>query len=224
MSSEIERALARKEQMQAGPHSPAPPGGRVLEHDPLASFLEMGRVLSATIELREGVQGVLEVLSRWPAIFRSAITLDLPDLTELVVDGGRDRASAGLVGDQHRFLCTTVVLDGRPIGALAVDLIPERDDARVRTEQLVEAAAELIGQAVQLRQMLAREAETDPIFVAPGASLAEMVSRYEKQLIEQALQTTRGNRSRAARLLRTTERIVGYRVQQYGIDCSVFRG
>jgi DNA-binding NtrC family response regulator len=53
--------------------------------------------------------------------------------------------------------------------------------------------------------------------------LAELVSEYEKGLIESALRATRGNRSRAAKLLQTTERIIGYRVQQYGIDCRHYR-
>lgn len=53
--------------------------------------------------------------------------------------------------------------------------------------------------------------------------LAELVSEYEKSLIERALRATRGNRSRAAKLLQTTERIIGYRVQQYGIDCRMYR-
>lgn len=54
-------------------------------------------------------------------------------------------------------------------------------------------------------------------------SLAERVARYEQSLIEDALRATGGNQARAARLLRTTERILGYRVQRYGIDCSRYR-
>lgn len=224
MSSEIERALARKEERHAGVHSSAPAFGRAPGQDSLESLVEMSRALTATIDLRQGVQGVLEVLNRRPAIVRSAITLALPDMTEVVVDGGREPESSDVAGDEHSFLCTTVMLDGRPIGALAVDLIPQRDDPRERIEQLVQASAELIGQAVHIRLLLAGHADAEPMPVPPGASLAEMVSQYERGVIERALQATRGNRSRAARLLRTTERIVGYRVQQYGIDCSAFRG
>ncbi|HZN10851.1 MAG TPA: sigma 54-interacting transcriptional regulator [Blastocatellia bacterium] len=54
-------------------------------------------------------------------------------------------------------------------------------------------------------------------------SLEQAVEAYEKELIQDALKTTRGNRARAARLLDTTERIVGYKVQKYGIDCRRFR-
>jgi Nif-specific regulatory protein len=54
-------------------------------------------------------------------------------------------------------------------------------------------------------------------------SLKESVDAYEKDIIQDALKTTRGNRSRAALLLKTTERIVNYKVKQYGIDANRFR-
>src|SRR5947207_1510515 len=53
--------------------------------------------------------------------------------------------------------------------------------------------------------------------------LKEAVSAYEKDLIQDALKTTRGNRAKAARLLDTTERIVNYKVRAYGIDSTRFR-
>ena len=220
MSSEIERALARRDERQEGVDPPGPAFGRATEGDSLVHVLEMSGALTATIDLREGVQGVLEILERHPRIARCAVTLELPDRRELVIDG----PNRGVIGDGHRFVCSTVSVGGKPIGALAVDLIPQRDEVREHTEALVEAAAELIGQAVQLHQLLAPRDDPDPIPVPPGTSLAELVAGYERGLIERALRATRGNRSRAARLLRTTERIVGYRVQQYGIDCSLFRG
>jgi Nif-specific regulatory protein len=54
-------------------------------------------------------------------------------------------------------------------------------------------------------------------------SLAGAVEEYEKDLIQDALKTTRGNRARAAKLLDTTERILSYKVSKYGIDCVRFR-
>jgi len=53
--------------------------------------------------------------------------------------------------------------------------------------------------------------------------LRDAVSAYEKDLIQDALKTTRGNRAKAARLLATTERIINYKVRIYGIDSSRFR-
>src|SRR4029450_12269311 len=54
-------------------------------------------------------------------------------------------------------------------------------------------------------------------------SLKDAVSGYEKDLIQDALKTTRGNCAKAARLLDTTERIVSYKVRQYRIDARRFR-
>ncbi|NDD64622.1 MAG: sigma-54-dependent Fis family transcriptional regulator, partial [Acidobacteria bacterium] len=49
-------------------------------------------------------------------------------------------------------------------------------------------------------------------------SLEQAVANFEKELIQDALKTARGNRARAARLLDTTERILGYKVTKYDID------
>ena len=54
-------------------------------------------------------------------------------------------------------------------------------------------------------------------------SLAAAVEAYEKDLIQDALKSARGNRARAARLLDTTERIIGYKINKYGIDSERFR-
>ncbi len=54
-------------------------------------------------------------------------------------------------------------------------------------------------------------------------SMTAAIEAYEKDLILDALKTTRGNRARAAALLGTTERILGYKVKKYAIDCHRFR-
>lgn len=54
-------------------------------------------------------------------------------------------------------------------------------------------------------------------------SLASAVETYERDIIQDALKTARGNRRKAALLLDTTERIIGYKVKIYGIDCGRFR-
>ena len=56
-----------------------------------------------------------------------------------------------------------------------------------------------------------------------GRSLAGAVAAYEKDLIQDALKTTRGNRVKAAVLLDSTERIISYKVKKYRIDCRRFR-
>src|SRR5947199_3074510 len=45
-------------------------------------------------------------------------------------------------------------------------------------------------------------------------SLREAVEAYEKDIIQDTLKTTRGNRAKAARLLDTTERVLNYKVRQ----------
>jgi Nif-specific regulatory protein len=55
-------------------------------------------------------------------------------------------------------------------------------------------------------------------------SLDAAVANYEKELIQDALKSTRGNRAKAARLLDTTERIIGYKIQKYEIDVKRFKG
>jgi Nif-specific regulatory protein len=54
-------------------------------------------------------------------------------------------------------------------------------------------------------------------------ALEDAVAAYEKDLIQDALKTTRGNRSKAAKLLHSTERIISYKVKKYRIDCSRYR-
>jgi len=54
-------------------------------------------------------------------------------------------------------------------------------------------------------------------------SLRDAVGAYEKDLIQDALKTTRGNCAKAARLLDATERVINYKVRQYGIDAKRFR-
>ena len=55
------------------------------------------------------------------------------------------------------------------------------------------------------------------------SALEDAVAAYEKDLIQDALKTARGNRSKAAKLLHSTERIISYKVKKYNIDCSRYR-
>jgi Nif-specific regulatory protein len=55
-------------------------------------------------------------------------------------------------------------------------------------------------------------------------SLADAIVAYEKDLIQDALKTTRGNRAKAARLLDATERILNYKIKKYAVDVRRFKG
>jgi Nif-specific regulatory protein len=61
----------------------------------------------------------------------------------------------------------------------------------------------------------------------PGASntsgMASQVEKLERELITEALRQTRGNQSRAAKILDTSLRILGYKIKQYGIESRRFR-
>jgi Nif-specific regulatory protein len=57
----------------------------------------------------------------------------------------------------------------------------------------------------------------------PRQSLKEALAAHEKDLVLDALKSARGNRARAARLLHTTERIIGYAVRKHGLDPSRFK-
>jgi len=54
-------------------------------------------------------------------------------------------------------------------------------------------------------------------------SLKDAVAGFERDLIQDALKTARGNRAKAAKLLDSTERIIGYKVKKYRITCERFR-
>ena len=55
-------------------------------------------------------------------------------------------------------------------------------------------------------------------------TLISTVEAYESDLIQDALKSTRGNIAKAARMLDSTERILSYKINKYGIDARRFRG
>ncbi len=56
-----------------------------------------------------------------------------------------------------------------------------------------------------------------------SVSLDDAIGAYEKDLLQDALKSARGNRARAARLLRTTDRVFNYKVRRLGIDWKRFK-
>lgn len=57
----------------------------------------------------------------------------------------------------------------------------------------------------------------------PPLGLSEALAGYERELLQDALRRTGGVRSRAARLLKTTDRILSYKIRRHGIDCRRFK-
>jgi Nif-specific regulatory protein len=58
---------------------------------------------------------------------------------------------------------------------------------------------------------------------ALSSTLRDSMTAFEKDALQDALKSARGNRAKAARLLGTTERIFNYRVRKYGIDWRRFK-
>jgi Nif-specific regulatory protein len=54
-------------------------------------------------------------------------------------------------------------------------------------------------------------------------SLTAAIEAYERDLIQDALKSTRGNVAKAAKMLDSTERILGYKIKKYGIAPKRFR-
>ncbi len=55
-------------------------------------------------------------------------------------------------------------------------------------------------------------------------SLESMVGGYEADLIVDSLKSTKGNIKKSADMLKTTERVLGYKLKTYGIDYKSYRG
>ena len=61
-------------------------------------------------------------------------------------------------------------------------------------------------------------------FESPSvSSLASIMNAYERALIIDALVSTQGNQSQAAKLLGTSKRVIHYKIHKYGIDPRRFR-
>ena len=57
----------------------------------------------------------------------------------------------------------------------------------------------------------------------PALTLQQTLEAVERDVLQDALKSARGNRAKAARLLGATERVFNYRVRKYGIDWRRFR-
>jgi Nif-specific regulatory protein len=57
----------------------------------------------------------------------------------------------------------------------------------------------------------------------PDRSLEEAVANLEREMIVDALKTTRGNMAKAAHMVQTTERKFSYKAKRYGVDYRDYR-
>src|SRR5687768_12602964 len=117
-------------------------------------------------------------------------------------------------------------------GTEAIALIRSEERATIDGHEAIERLEtdrqRLVEENARLRQELRDHATVEHFGngcagAPPHGSLSDRVGAFERRLIEEALTATGGIRSQAARLLRTTERILSYRIRRYGIDCRRFR-
>ncbi len=65
--------------------------------------------------------------------------------------------------------------------------------------------------------------DEDPDAPSTRLSFEEAVANFEKELIIEALTETKGNQTKAAKLLNTSLRVINYKVKKYKIDTSAFK-
>ncbi|MBT3193094.1 MAG: sigma 54-interacting transcriptional regulator [Verrucomicrobia bacterium] len=91
-------------------------------------------------------------------------------------------------------------------------------------ERAVLTGADNVIHAYSLPPSLQTEEQTKTALIpAEGASLKDMVNAYEREIIVDALKKHRGSAAASARHLRTTPRILNYRIKHLGIDRMRYR-
>ena len=107
----------------------------------------------------------------------------------------------------------------------ALDAYPWKnpaDKARaVREAELVSfgEAVEVSDLPLAVRRWAAKRAR--PRFVWNGESGREIQAAFEKAILEQVLKQARGNISAAARLLKTTPRVISYKAKKNGVSYGI---
>jgi Nif-specific regulatory protein len=91
-------------------------------------------------------------------------------------------------------------------------------------ERAVLSSSDNVVHAYSLPPSLQTETQTSTRLIPEeGASLKDMVSSYEREVIVDALKKHRGSAAAAARYLQTTPRILNYRIEKLGVDRSQYR-
>jgi Nif-specific regulatory protein len=91
-------------------------------------------------------------------------------------------------------------------------------------ERAVLTSADDVIHAYSLPPSLQTDEQTKTgLIPAEGASLKDLVNAYERELLVDALKKHRGSAAAAARFLRTTPRILNYRIKQLGIERTRYR-
>lgn len=116
--------------------------------------------------------------------------------------------------------------DIRRIATPAIDMLTAYHwPGNVRELQNVLERAVLVcdGQVIHAHHLPPTLQTAEASGTVMNVSLDEAVAAYERDLLQDALKSARGNRAKAARLVRTTDRIFNYKVRQLGIDWKRFK-
>ena len=116
--------------------------------------------------------------------------------------------------------------DIRRIATPAIDMLTSYHwPGNVRELQNVIERAVLVcdGQVIHAHHLPPTLQTAEASGTVMNVSLKEAVDAYERDIIQDALKSARGNRAKAARLVRTTDRIFNYKVRMLGIDWKRFR-
>jgi len=116
--------------------------------------------------------------------------------------------------------------DIRRISTPAIDMLTAYHwPGNVRELQNVVERAVLVcdGQVIHAHHLPPTLQTAEASGTLMNVSLAEATASFERDIIQDALKSARGNRAKAARLIRTTDRIFNYKVRQLGIDWKRFK-
>ncbi len=90
-------------------------------------------------------------------------------------------------------------------------------------ENCIERAVLVCDEGVIRAQHLPPSLQTaDASETGYAGTLPEAVANVEQEMIMEALKTTKGHQGKAAKLLGVTERILGYKIQKYGIAPKIY--
>ncbi len=95
-------------------------------------------------------------------------------------------------------------------------------NVRELTNALERAVVVCDGQVIHAHHLPPTLQTAEASGTVPAISLSDAVETFEKDLIQDALKSSRGIRAEAARLLKTTDRVLNYKVEKYSIDYRRF--
>jgi DNA-binding NtrC family response regulator len=181
----------------------------------LSALFEINHALT-TLDLKEAAERLVDILSRGHDVVRVVLALhrqEEEDLDLALSTGG------GVTRPRVRSVSVPIVLDGRNMGSVGVDVRIRSSGEEPKPETLLRVVGSMIAQAVRLRRLRGASGPLD----LSALSLQDRLEAVEKEALTEALSRARGNRAKAARLLGTTERIFNYRVRKHAIDWKRFR-